>query len=147
MAELVREDDVRNLLAGARVVAVLGAHREPERPAFYVPEYLHQHGYRVLPVNPQLAGEVLWGETVRGGLAEIGEAVDLVDVFRRPEALEGHLAEFLAMRPRAVWFQLGIRNDRVAAALVAAGIDVVQDRCTLADHRRFRLGQPIAGAR
>ncbi len=124
----------------ARAWWVLGAHCEPHRPAFYVPDYLHRHGYRVIPVNPGLAGETLWGGRVCPSLVELGEPIDLVDVFRRPDALDGHLADFLAMRPppRVVWFQLGIRNDRVAARLVAAGIDVVQDRCTMADHRRFR---------
>ncbi len=140
MAELTREQDIVEVLERSRVVAVLGAHHETQRPAFYVPDYLHQQGYRVIPVNPQLVGENLWGEKVRGHLSELDEQVDLVDVFRRPDALDDHLADFLAMRPnpRAVWFQLGIRNDRVAAALVASGIDVVQDRCTLADHKRFR---------
>jgi uncharacterized protein len=146
MAELIREPDILNVLERSRVVAVLGAHREAHRPAFYVPDYLHQHGYRVVPVNPGLVGQTLWGEPVRAHLTELGEAVDLVDVFRRPAAIDDHLADFLAMRPapRVVWFQLGIRNDRVAAALVAAGIDVVQDRCTLADHRRFRRAGHLA---
>lgn len=140
MAELTREQDIVEVLERSRVVAVLGAHHEMQRPAFYVPDYLHQQGYRVIPVNPQLAGDNLWGEKVRANLAELDEPIDLVDVFRRPDALDDHLAEFLAMRPapRVIWFQLGIRNDRVAARLVAAGIDVVQDRCTLADHKRFR---------
>ncbi|HKE17238.1 MAG TPA: CoA-binding protein [Kofleriaceae bacterium] len=140
MAELTRDPDIVNVLERARVVAVLGAHREPHRPAFYVPDYLHQQGYRVLPVNPQLVGETLWGEPVRAHLTDLTEPVDLVDVFRRPDALDAHLDDFLAMRPGpgAIWFQLGIRNDRVAAALVARGFDVVQDRCTLADHKRFR---------
>jgi uncharacterized protein len=140
MAELHREQDIAAVLERASAIAVLGAHHEAQRPAFYVPDYLHQQGYRVLPVNPQLVGQTLWGQTVRASLTDLTEPVDLVDVFRRPEALDDHLAEFLAMRPqpRVIWFQLGIRNDRVASALVASGLDVVQDRCTLADHRRFR---------
>jgi predicted CoA-binding protein len=138
MSLLTGDADIARALERARVVAVLGAHRETERPAFYVPDYLHAQGYRVLPVNPQLPGEVLWGEPVRAHLTDLGEPIDLVDVFRRPDALDDHLGDFLAMQPlpRVVWFQLGIRNDRVAAALVR-GIDVVQDHCTLADHRRF----------
>jgi uncharacterized protein len=146
MAELVNEADIVKVLKRSRVVAVLGAHREPHRAAFYVPEYLHGQGYRVLPVNPQLAGQTLWGEPVRARLTDLDEAIDLVDVFRRPAALDDHLDDFLAMRPApgAIWFQLGIRNDRVAAALVAAGLDVVQDRCTLADHKRFRRSGMLA---
>jgi hypothetical protein len=146
MAELIREADIVNVLERSRVVAVLGAHREPHRAAFYVPDYLHGQGYRVLPVNPQLTGQTLWGEPVRARLTDLTGPVDLVDVFRRPDALDDHLDDFLAMRPApgAIWFQLGIRNDRVAAALVAAGLDIVQDRCTLADHKRFRRSGLLA---
>ncbi|HWM84680.1 MAG TPA: CoA-binding protein [Kofleriaceae bacterium] len=140
MAELSREEEIVAVLARSRVVAVLGAHHEAQRPAFYVPDYLHEQGYRILPVNPGLVGQTLWGEPVRARLTELDEPIDLVDVFRRSQAIDDHLDDFLAMRPSpsVVWFQLGIRNDRVAAALVARGMDVVQDRCTLADHRRFR---------
>ncbi|HLU68624.1 MAG TPA: CoA-binding protein [Kofleriaceae bacterium] len=154
MAELTREQERAAVLARARVIAVLGAHSEQQRPAFYVPDYLHEMGYRVIPVNPLLAGQELWGEPVRASLADIGEPVDVVDVFRRPDQLGAHLPELLAMRPApaVVWFQLGIRNDEVAAALVDAGMDVVQDACTLADHRRFRrsgllLDQQLAALR
>jgi uncharacterized protein len=140
MPELIREPDIVAVLKDSPVVAVLGAHQEPHRPAFYVPDYLHEQGYRIIPVNPQLAGQTLWGEPVRARLTDLTEPIDLVDVFRRPDALDDHLEDFLAMRPppRVIWFQLGIRNDPVASALVSRGIDVVQDRCTLADHRRFR---------
>lgn len=130
-------EKIADILRGARTVAVLGAHHEAQRPAFYVPDYLHAKGYRVLPVNGTLVGRALWGEAVRASLTELTEAVDVVDVFRRAESLPGHLDEILAMRPlpRVVWFQAGIRNDDVARALEAAGITVVQDRCMLADHR------------
>ena len=146
MPELIREPDIVNVLERSRVVAVLGAHCEMHRPAFYVPDYLHDQGYRVLPVNPHLVGDTLWGEPVRARLGDLNEPVDLVDVFRRSDALDNHLDDFLAMRPspRVIWFQLGIRNDRVAAALVAGGLDVVQDRCTLADHKRFRRAGLLA---
>jgi predicted CoA-binding protein len=142
MAELASLPEIADALRTARTIAVLGAHHEPSRPAFYVPDYLHGQGYRVLPVNPALAGTVLWGEPVRATLAELGEPVDIVDVFRRPDLLPGHLADVLAMspRPRLVWLQLGIRNDAFARAVQDAGIDVVQDRCTLADHRGLGLG-------
>lgn len=132
------------VLAEARVVAVLGAHGAPERPACYVPAYLAAQGYRVLPVNPALAGAMLFGQPVRATLAELsaaGETVDLVDVFRRSELLAGHEADLLAMRPlpKVVWLQQGIRNDDFAARLRAHGVEVVQDRCTLADHRALGL--------
>lgn len=126
------------ILACSPVVAVLGAHTAAYKAACYVPEYLHAQGYRILPVNPGKVGQTLWGEPVVATLAELREPVDLVDVFRRSELLAGHVDDILAMdpRPAVVWFQLGIRNDAVAERLRAAGIEVVQDRCTLADHRR-----------
>lgn len=140
---------IRDRLANARVIAVLGAHDEVVRPAFYVPEYLHRQGYRILPVNPALVGETLWGEPVVASLGALpavseqgGSRVDLIDIFRRAEALPAHLDELIAAcQPGTlVWFQLGIRNDAVARALDAAGLDVVQDRCTLADHRAWGIG-------
>lgn len=130
---------LRAILTGSPTVAVLGIHHEPARPANYVPAYLHQRGYRILGVNPALAGTELFGVPVVASLDEIGEPIDLVDVFRRPEALPGHLGELSRSSAPVIWFQLGIRNDEVAAALAAAGKEVVQDRCTLADHRRLGL--------
>jgi predicted CoA-binding protein len=136
---------VREILTSARTIAVLGASTKTDRPAHYVPDYLYAQGYRVLPVNPLHRTERLWGEPFRAQLQELAEPVDIVDVFRLAIALPQHLADFLAMRPapKVVWFQLGIRNDEVAAQLIAAGIEVVQDRCTLADHRRLAI-PPIA---
>jgi uncharacterized protein len=149
MPELTTLAEIRETLLRARTIAVLGAHHQPSRPAFYVPDYLHRQGYRIIPVNPALAGQALWGEVVRGELAGIGEPVDIVDIFRRPEALAAHEADILAMKPRpvVVWLQLGIRSDVFARAMLAAGIDVVQDRCTLADHRRMGVGPVAGGAR
>ena len=136
----------RDALARARTIAVLGAHDAPHKAASYVPEYLAAQGYRILPVNPRRVGQTLWGQPVRATLAELQEPVDIVDVFRRPDALMGHLDDILAMepQPRLVWLQLGIRHDAFAAALTAAGVPVLQDRCTLADHRRFGL-PPVGG--
>jgi uncharacterized protein len=138
------EANVRDILEHSPTVAVLGIHRAAEKPAFYVPEYLHDHGYRVIGVNPAFAGETLFGEPVRATLAELGEPIDLVDVFRRGEAIPAHLDDILAMRPlpKVVWFQLGITNDAAAATLEHAGITVIQNRCTLAEHRRLGLGAP-----
>jgi uncharacterized protein len=134
---------VREILASARTIAVLGASVHVERPAHYVPAYLHARGYRIIPVNPLHSrdGALGWGEPYRSTLGELGEAIDIVDVFRHPGFLPGHLPDFLGMHPapKVVWFQQGIRHDEVAAQLIAAGIEVVQDRCTLADHRRLGL--------
>ncbi len=131
--------DIVRILGSSKVIAVLGAHSDPQRPACYVPAYLHEQGYRVLPVNPTLVGNELWGQPVRASLTELDEPVDMVDVFRAASALPSHLEELLAMDPlpKVVWLQLGIRHEAVAAALTEAGIEVIQDRCTLADHRRW----------
>ena len=142
MQELTASEDIRRVLKEARTVAVLGAHQAPAKPAHYVPDYLHGQGYRILPVNPVFAGQTLWGETVRSTLAELGEPVDVVDVFRRSELVPMHTADILAMEPppKLVWLQLGVRNDEAARELQAAGIEVIQDHCMLADHRSLGVG-------
>jgi uncharacterized protein len=139
-ALLVQDDDgLARILREARSVAVLGAKGEPGEPAFYVPAYLKARGYRVLPVNPTRAGERILGEPVVATLADLPEPVDVIEVFRRPEFLPGHAYEILRLpwKPAAVWLQLGIRHDAVAAALAGAGIRVVQDRCMMPEHRRL----------
>lgn len=143
MSELRTRDEVRRVLERARTIAVLGAHPSEDRPAHYVPAYLRGQGYRILPVNPIYAGRELFGEPVVARLDEIRQPVDIVDVFRRSPDVLDHVEEILAMDPlpAVVWLQQGIRNDEATARLVAAGIDVVQDRCTLADHRTFGLGR------
>jgi predicted CoA-binding protein len=140
----INDDRIREILSSSPTIAVLGVHREPERAAFYVPEYLHDEGYRIIGVNPELVGQTLFGEAVRATLAEIKEPIDLVDVFRRPDAIPEHVEDILAMkpRPRVVWLQLGIKHDEAAKVLESAGITVVQNRCTLADHQRLGLGAP-----
>ncbi len=130
---------VDTVLSEARTIAVLGAHVRPDKPAFYVPDYMAAQGYAMLPVNPAFAGQELWGVRFSPTLGELSTEVDVINVFRRSEALADHLDDFLAVspRPRWVWFQLGVRNDSVAGELEAAGITVIQDRCLLADHRRW----------
>ena len=131
------DDDLRVMLVAARRIAVLGAHPDPAKPASYVPSYLHEHGYHVFPANPLHVGKVLWDEPVRATLAEVGPPIDIVDVFRRAELLDGHLGDILAVRPRLVWLQSGIRNDAFARRLEADGIAVVQDRCLMVEHRHL----------
>jgi uncharacterized protein len=132
---------VKAPLETARVIAVLGVSATVEKPAHYVPQYAVESGYRVIPVNPLLAGQTLFNEPVRATLAEITEVVDIVDIFRRAELLDAHLDDILGMKPlpKLVWLQLGIRNPEFAAQLIAAGIEVVQDRCLMADHHNLRL--------
>ena len=144
MATAITDARIREILTGSPTIAVLGIHHEPEKAAFYVPEYLHDEGYRIVGVNPLFTDQTLFGEKVRATLAEIGEPVDLVDVFRKSEDIPSHVEDILAMKPRpkVVWFQLGIKNEDAAKILEAAGITVVQNRCTLADHQRLGLGAP-----
>lgn len=138
---LTTREDILPALRDAKTIAVLGASSNAARAGHYVPAYLQAQGYRVLPVNPGYVGQTLFGERVHATLAELNEPIDIVDVFRRPDQLEGHLDDLLAMDPppKTVWLQLGIRNDAFADRLVQAGIDVVQNRCTLADHRAWGL--------
>jgi predicted CoA-binding protein len=129
---------ISDLLSRTHRVAVLGIKTEAEadQPAFYVPQYLARAGLEVLPV-PVYFPEVttILGRRVHRKLVDIDGDIDLVDVFRRPADLEAHLEDILAKKPKAVWLQLGIRHDAFAAKLAAAGIDVVQDRCLMVDHR------------
>ena len=140
----INDTSLREILTGSPTVAVLGIHREPEKAAFYVPEYLHDEGYRVIGVNPEFVDETIFGEKVRATLQEISEPVDLINVFRRPETIPFHVDDILKMspRPKVVWFQLGIKNEEAAKQLEDAGIVVIQNRCTLADHQRLGLGKP-----
>lgn len=141
MARLLEDEaDIATLVNGLKRVAVLGIKTEAHRgqPAFYVAEYVQRAGIEVVPVPvyyPDVT-EIL-GQPVYRTIAAIPGELDLVDVFRRPQDIEQHLEDIIAKHPRAVWFQLGIRNDLAAERLLAAGIDVVQDRCLLVDHRRY----------
>ena len=129
--------EIRALLERTRRIAVLGI-KTPETgaPAFYVPEYAQHAGYEIIPV-PVYFPEVteILDEPVYRRLADVPGEIDLVNVFRRPKDIPAHVDDILAARPRAVWFQLGIRHDEVAERLAREGIDVVQDRCLLVELR------------
>ena len=119
------------ILADTKRIAVLGIKTEAERgqPAFYVPEYMAEAGYEIVPVPVYYPDAVeILGEPVYRALAEIPESVDMVNVFRRPHDIPPHLPDILASKPRVVWMQLGISHEAVAEALARAGIKVVQDR-------------------
>lgn len=131
--------ELRDVFAQTRTIAILGANTDPGKPACFVPDYLAAQGFEIHAVNPTFAGRTLWGRPCVASLGEIEEVIDLVDVFRRPEALMDHVPEILGMRslPKLVWLQLGIRHAEFARTLRDAGIRVVQDHCTLAEHRRL----------
>lgn len=128
---------LREFLAATQTIAVLGAHTNHNKAAFYVPDYLYRHGYRILPVNPVFAGQTLWGQPFRPTLSEILEPVDIVEVFRRSEALLSHLEDILSLHPKLVWLQSGIRDDAFAEKLEDLGIGVIQDRCLMVVHRQL----------
>ena len=133
-------EEIRRLLERTRRVAVLGIKPETHAhlPAFYVAHYAARAGLEVIPV-PVYYPEVteILGRRVYRQLADVPGEIDLVDVFRRPQDIPAHLDDILAKRPRAVWFQSGIRHDAAAEALARAGIDVVQDRCLMVELRRM----------
>jgi len=131
---------IAELLSRVRRIAVLGIKTEAQadQAAFYVPRYLASAGFEVIPV-PVYYPEVkeILGRTVYRKLADVPGEIDLVDVFRRPRDIDAHLDDLLFKKPRSVWFQLGIRNEAAAEKLAKAGIQVVQDRCLMVDHRRL----------
>ncbi len=147
MHATTRDDELREILTQARTIAVLGGHPDSTRPASYVPYYLSQQGYRVIAVNPLFVGRTLWGQPVHARLAEIPERVDIVDVFRRVDALSDHVADILAMEPlpRVVWLQAGLRHDGVARRLAQRGVAVVDDRCIMSEHWRLGLKDRLEG--
>jgi predicted CoA-binding protein len=140
-AHLIRTPEaIDALLARTRRVAVLGIKTEAQadQPAFYVPAYLVEAGLDVVPVPVYYPeAKVILGRPTHRRLIDVPGDIDLVDVFRRAKDLDAHFDDIVAKRPRAVWLQLGIRNDAFAQRLAAAGIDVVQDRCLLVEHRRW----------
>ena len=137
---------IAELFRSARTIAVIGIKDRPTEDAFRVPEYMQQAGYRIVPINPKL--NTVLGEPCHADLAGIGgsieEAIDIVNLFRASEHIPGHVDEILALdpRPTAVWMQLGIHHGPSAQRLREAGIDVIQDRCIMVDHRNLVAGSP-----
>jgi predicted CoA-binding protein len=131
-------DGVKKLVQGIRRVAVLGIKTEAQadQAAFYVAKYLADAGLDVVPVPVYYPDATsILGQPVYRKLADVPGDIDLVDVFRRPSDIDAHVDDLIAKKPKAVWFQLGIRNDAAAEKLARAGIQVVQDRCLMVDHR------------
>jgi uncharacterized protein len=130
--------EIARIAAAAKRVAVLGIKTaaQANQPAYYVPEYLHDAGVEVVPVPVYYpdAKEIL-GAKVYRRIQDVPGELDIVDVFRRPDDLLAHLDDIVAKRPKLVWLQSGIRHPGFAQKLVEAGIDVVQDRCLMVEHR------------
>jgi len=128
------DDEVRKILS-LRRVAVVGMSRDPSKPAHYVPRYLLEHGYEVIPVNP-FAGEIL-GLRVYKTLGEVPGPVDIVDVFRPSVEVMGVAEEALRIMPRVFWMQEGIYNESAARLLSSKGVRVVWNRCMMKEHKRL----------
>ena len=136
---LTQAQDIANLLEETRTIALVGISDRPGRPSYGVMRFLQDHGYRVLPVNPQIAGEHVHGEFVWGRLADIGVPIDMVDIFRRSEAAGDAVDDAIAAGAKSVWMQLGVINEAAAARAEAAGLKVVMDRCPAIDIPRLNI--------
>jgi uncharacterized protein len=134
-----RDEDIADLLSGARTIAMIGASDRPDRPSHGVMRFLQRHGYRVFPVNPQIAGEHVHGEFVWSRLDQIGQPIDIVDIFRRPLAAGEAVDEAIAAGAKAVWLQIGVINEEAARRAEAAGLTVVMDRCPKIEMPRLQL--------
>lgn len=136
---LTSDAEIADLLQSTRTIAMIGASDRPDRPSYGVMRFLQDHGYRVLPVNPQITGEHVHGEYVWRELSQIGEPIDLVDIFRNSAAAGEAVDQAIAAGAKAVWMQLGVINEEAAARAEAAGLKVVMNRCPKIEIARLRL--------
>ena len=136
---LTADADIAELLRETRTIALVGASDRPDRPSYSVMRVLQDWGYRVLPVNPQITGEHVHGEYVWRELGQIGEPIDMVDIFRRPIAAGEAVDEAIAAGAKSVWLQIGVINHEAAARAEAAGLKVVMDRCPAIDLPRLSI--------
>lgn len=138
MNELVYSDNfLRGILQRVKTIAMVGASSNWNRPSYFVMKYLQGKGYRVIPVNPGTAGQMLLGEKVYASLKEIPDKIDMVDVFRASDAVGPIMQDAIAIGASVVWTQLGVRNDDAAAVGIAAGLDVVMNRCPKIEFSRL----------
>ena len=126
-----RYDDayLRDILRSVKIIAMVGASTNWNRPSYFVFKYLQGKGYRMIPVNPGSAGETLLGEVVQAALEDISDPVDMVDIFRKSEAAGAITDQAIAIGAKVAWMQLGVRDDAAAARAEAAGLKVVMNRC------------------
>lgn len=122
-------DQMRNILTTVRTIALVGASEKTSRPSHEVMEYLQAHGYRIIPVNPRLAGQRVLGETVYANLHSLPEPVDMVELFLAPERTDAIIDQAIDLNIPVVWLQIGVINEEGAARAEAAGLTVVMDRC------------------
>jgi uncharacterized protein len=136
---VTKQETIEKILAETGTIAVVGFSSKPHRAGQYVPAYLHQQGYQIIPVNPHLK-EVVWGQTPYATLADIGRPVDLVLIFQRSEKVPPFVAEAIAIDAKAIWMQSGITHAAAAEQARAAGLDVVENACMKLAHQRWWPG-------
>jgi predicted CoA-binding protein len=143
---LTQDAEIKALLEETRTIAMVGASDRPDRPSYGVMRTLQAHGYRVIPVNPQITGEHVHGEFVFRELAQLGDPIDMVDIFRRSDAAGEVVDQAIAIGAKAVWMQQGVVDQRAAARAEAAGLKVVMDRCPAIDIPRLGVARVGEGA-
>ena len=133
------DDHLKNVLKRTKRVAVVGVSMNPVRPSYYVARYLSLKGYTVIPVNPGHAGKMLFGQTVQARLSDIKDGVDMVDIFRRSEAVPPIVDEALEVFPGldTVWMQIGVENAEATQKAEARGVTVIQNRCPKIEYQRL----------
>ncbi|UWR00725.1 CoA-binding protein [Rhodobacteraceae bacterium S2214] len=133
------DDFLRRILRRAKTIAIVGVSAKEVRPSYFVARYLQLKGYRIIPVNPGIAGQMLFGEKVYPDLQSIPDTVDVVDIFRRSDAVPGIVDEALARWPdlQTIWMQIGVEHAGAAAVAEARGVDVVQNRCPKIEYQRL----------
>lgn len=138
------EQVIRNVIAGSRIIAVVGMSTRPDRPSHEVAEYMQRHGYRIVPVNPAYAGSDILGELCHATLAEAdaalkkeGARIDVVDCFRKSSEVGTAVDEAIAIHAGCVWMQLGVIDAAAAARAEKAGLSVVMDRCIKIEHMQL----------
>ena len=138
---LTNDADIKALLEATRTIAMVGASDRPDRPSYRVMQTLQAHGYRVIPVNPQITGEHVHGEFVFRDLSQLGDPIDMVDIFRNSAAAGEAVDQAIAAGAKSVWMQLGVVNEEAAARAEAAGLKVVMDRCPAIEIPRLGIGK------
>jgi len=128
---------IRKILGELKTIAMVGSSANWNRPSFFAMKYLQQKGFRVIPVNPRAHGEHILGEPVYKSLADIGEKIDMVDVFRKSEECVGYAEEAVRIGAKVLWLQLGVRNDEAARIAEEAGLKVVMNRCPKIEYARL----------
>ncbi|MFY0647932.1 CoA-binding protein [Sulfitobacter geojensis] len=130
---------LRDVLTRAKRVAVVGVSMNPVRASYFVARYLGLRGFDVVPVNPVYAGRVLFGKTIVASLSEVEGGIDIVDIFRRPEAVPEIVEEALAVFPdvKTIWMQIGVEHPAATALAEARGVTVIQDRCPKIEYQRL----------